>query len=342
MIRSQTCSLPRSVGAPLASSVAVVAALLGSSTARAQQPTQDDAVVVAQALFKAARGLVEASNYAEACPKFEASLALYPSASTMINLAKCHEQEQKLATAWAEYNRALVLNLGTVGAERQKALEDLARQGIATIEPRLPRLRIVIPLEPAGIRVLRDGNDLPVMALGEPLPADPGQHEVSVSAPGYQAETRSVHIEEGKTVTVEISLQPVPAAPSARQQVAAAPPAPARGGGSRLPAGVAFGLGAIALSAGAVTGALSLSRAGEVKSHCYGNVCSKSYQDQANSAKTLGDVSTAAFVAGGIGAATGALLLLLRPAGEGKPAAVRSGSWRTAFGPGQVEVQGWF
>ena len=76
---------------------ALVAAVWSGSTAASAQtaaPKQQDPVA-AQALFKAARQLVDKGNYAEGCPQFAASFELYPSASTMLNVAQCHEHDGK-------------------------------------------------------------------------------------------------------------------------------------------------------------------------------------------------------------------------------------------------------
>lgn len=230
MISSSTCDrgggdrAPRArwmVGAACAAAVA-----LSAPGARAQQPARDP--VAAEALFKAARALVEKGDYAAGCPKFEASLALNPSASTMINIAKCHEHEGKVGTAWEDYHRALTLNRETQGDKRRKGLEELANKGIAALEPRVPKLAVVVKGAPEGLEVLRDGKPLPPAALGEALPADPGSHEIRASAPGHKEETRTVSLEEGKTETVEITLKPEPRAAAPRAD--AAPPKEEGGG----------------------------------------------------------------------------------------------------------------
>ncbi|WP_437956583.1 PEGA domain-containing protein [Sorangium sp. So ce119] len=201
---------------------------LGGATARAQQPARDP--VAAEALFKAARALVDKGDYAAGCPKFEASLELNPSASTMINIARCHEHEGKLATAWHDYHRALVLNRETAGEQRRRGLEELAQKGLAALEPRVPKLRVVVEGAPPRVEVQRDGTPLPAAALGDALPIDPGPHEIRASAPGHQAETRSVTLKEGETVTVELTLRPAAAAPSASAPVTAADTNEASGG----------------------------------------------------------------------------------------------------------------
>ena len=124
----------------------------------------------------------------------------------MLNIARCHEHDGKIASAWDDYNQALALNRETRGGERRKGLEDLAQRGVSTLEPRLPRLRVVVKGAPAGIEVLRDGKAVPAAALGNSLPADPGPHEIRATAPGYRPQTRTVTLEEKKTVTVELTL----------------------------------------------------------------------------------------------------------------------------------------
>jgi hypothetical protein len=209
MISSTTCETTRRRLIALACAASLG---LAASAASAAPPADDP--VAAEALFKAARALVEAGKYAEGCPKFEASLALHPSASTMLNIAQCHEHEGKLATAWEDYHKALTLNRETQGEQRRKGLEAIANKGIAALDPKLPRLRVVVEGAPQGLEVFRDGKALPAGALGEPLPADPGPHEVRVTAPGHKEETRSVTLSQGKTETLTLTLTRQDGAPS--------------------------------------------------------------------------------------------------------------------------------
>lgn len=336
MILSSTADRP---GAHLVRGGVIAALVLSASGAFAQRPGGDQAA--ADALYKEGRDLVKAGQSAAGCAKFEASLALSPAASTMLNIARCHEQEGKLATAFADYTRALGLNGDTPGVERRKELEELAHKGLGALGPRLPRLRFVITTgespspgsaksPPPGVQATSDGKDIPAAALGEALPADPGPHQVRVSAPGYGAETRSVVLEEGKTAVVEITLQ-----------------RPARGW-SR-PAGIALTtVGAAGLGIGAVTGIVSLLKVGDIKARCGGVHCPASDtadRDALSSATTLGNVSTAGFVAGGALAAVGVVLLVL-PAGRDTPGPVGhtqlAERLRVSVGPGRFELRGSF
>lgn len=273
MISSKRCDgAQRGLGVTAALLVA-----LGSAPARAE-PNKGD-VVAAEALFKAARALVEAGSWPEGCQKFEASLALNPSASTMLNIARCHEHDGKLATAWGDYNRALVLNHETQGAERRKGLESVARQGVDGLESRLPKLRVVIANPPAGLDVQRDGAALPIAALGEPLPIDPGPHEIRASAPGKKPEARTVTLEEGKTATVEFTLTDVADASAAA------------GSKRSVPTWVwVTGAGGIALSGvAAVFLAQDLSAISALRENCpvgpVGTFCNSGYDYESDNAR---------------------------------------------------------
>lgn len=330
--------LARAAGA----GAALIASSFASSAAFADAPKNDP--VAAQALFTEARALVEAGNYAAGCPKFEASLALQPSASTLINIARCHEHDGKLASAWSAYNRALALNVETKGAERKKGLEDLAKKGIAALEPRLPKIRILLKTKVEGLKVTRDGAEIPAAALDEALPADPGPHEIQASAPGYKTESRSVTLEEGKTITSEITLTPSP--------VQKSDPVTKSGGGPgpRVPlwAWIA-GAGGLALSGVAVyflADDLSAINALKAPEHCSpleggGYACDPRYDYAADNARKNRDLPLfIAFGAAGVlalGAGVGGIVHGMTSRSDARPAAFVSlapGVWLAPGGGG--------
>jgi PEGA domain len=308
MTSSITSDLRRAL--PCRGPLAVAILLL--SAPGAAQPTPGDPVA-AQALFKAARALVTAGDWAAGCAKFEASLEMQASASTMLNIAKCHEHDGKVASAWDDYNRALALNLETRGADRRKGLEDLAKKGIDALTPRLPKLRIVVESPPPGLKVLRDGKELPAAALGDPLPADPGKHDIEVSAPGHRTETRSVTLEEGKTATTTVSLVATPVVKDTHAPVES-------GGHAPLWAWIA-GAGGLALSGAAVfflVDDLSAIHALRSPSNCQplgggGYYCNPAYDYSADDARKNRDLPLAVALGGAglcaLGAGIGGIVL---------------------------------
>jgi hypothetical protein len=76
---------------------------------------------------------------------------------------------------------------------------DYAQAQAAALEPRLPRLTLSAPADrPAGFVVRRDGTPIAAGALGVALYVDPGEHEVTASAPGFEAFTQTVRLVPGK------------------------------------------------------------------------------------------------------------------------------------------------
>ena len=315
-------------------------AILLASVPAGAQPAQSDPVA-ATALFKAAKALVDAGNWAAGCAKFQASLDAQASASTMIHIALCHEHDGKIATAWDDYNRALALNVETRGADRRRGLEDLAKKGAAALQLRLPQLRVVVKSPPAGLKVTRDGKEVPVAALGDPLPGDPGPHEIVASAPGYKTETRSVTLAEAKTETVEITLAVDPNAGAA-----AAPPEK-KAPGVPVWAWVAGAGGLVLTGVGAyfLADDLSAIRALRSSSNCRplsdlpGYSCAPGYDFAADNSRKDRDLPLAIALGGvgiaAIGAAIGGIVwgLTAKPA-DAPRTGVTVGPWAAPGGAG--------
>jgi hypothetical protein len=212
----------------------------------------------------------------------------------------------------------------------------------------LPRLRIRLAHPPPGVEVRSDDKVLPAAALGDALPEDPGPHVVRASAPGYHEETRSISLVEGKTTVVELELQK-----EAGKEAGQAAEVQPKARGWARPAGVALvTVGAVGLAVGAVTGVLSLNKVSALRSSCpgYPHCPADDTEGQADlrSAKTLGNVSTAGFIAGGVLAATGVVLLLVGPGDKRKPegpadrASSSAGGVRISLGPQRFDIKGRF
>jgi hypothetical protein len=176
---------------------------------------------------------------------------------------------------------------------------------------------------------------------GAAKPADPGAHTVVVKVAGRDPIEKSVTLpDKGGVVNLEITI----GADKSEDKATTSLPAPmflpaalkesssdsagssnASHGGSLVPALIGFGVGAVGLGVGAITGAMSMSKVSDIKSHCPNNHCPASEQSDIDSTKTLGTVSTVGFIVGGVGVAAGAVLLLLRsPSGESPPAASKA------------------
>jgi hypothetical protein len=138
---------------------------------------------LAEALFRDGKALMNAGDYRAACPKLAESFRQDAATGTLLALALCQEGEGKLASAWASFS-------AVVGRAQQEGRQDrvkAAREKVAALEPRLPRLTIVVTREQGGSytpEVKRDGVVVPEAAWSSATPIDPGEHVVEASAPG--------------------------------------------------------------------------------------------------------------------------------------------------------------
>lgn len=182
------------VGLALSVSCAVPRLALAQTETRA---------AVAEALYRQARDLMAAGNYAEACPKFAESHRLDPATGTLLNLASCHERQGKLATAWIEYSEV-------IAAARRDAREDrvqYASERMALLEPQLSRLTLQLApdADTPGLDIELDGAKVGRAVIGAPTPVDPGKHTVQASAPGKKPLTLTVEVAaaaDQKTISI--------------------------------------------------------------------------------------------------------------------------------------------
>lgn len=180
--------------------------------ARAQSADQ----ALAQSLFDQANQLAEAGNYAEACPKFAESQRLDPGGGTLINLGLCLEKEKKLASAWSAFNDALAWAL----KDGNQTREQIAREHIAAIEPKLIRITIDVRKEAQntpGLDVTYDGVPIRPASWGVPTATDAGPHLVLATAPGKLAWRLDLDLAEDvlaqNVIVPALADEPKPEAP---------------------------------------------------------------------------------------------------------------------------------
>lgn len=189
----------------LAATCALTCALATASTARADNPgaVPDP---VAQALFQDGRDLVDKGQWDAGCTKFEASMLLYPAASTLLNIARCHEHQSKLASAWSAYKRVQVLNRETIGEERRRAIDDMVEAQIKALTPRLPKIKLTMARAVPNLTLRKDGEILPAAVVGTEVPVDAGEHEIVAEAPGYRPFRQKLEVKESTLRVIDIDL----------------------------------------------------------------------------------------------------------------------------------------
>jgi hypothetical protein len=258
-------------------------------------------------------------------------------------------------------------------AERANA----AREQRAALAAEVPELTLVLPPSaPPGTRVVQDSVELSAVSLGIALPIDPGEHVVTTQAPNGPEKEHRFTIQKGEKKRLDLTIaepkpaqeeppratpEPIPPQnpPTEQGKAASGPGLGAQAGADsiagplasgdagpnsyRLGAFVAGGIGAAALLTGIVTGALAAGSTSAIESGCRdiepGRArCTPEGLSAAESAQSLGLVSTIGFVIGGAGLATGALLFVMDPSkGPSEGHGRRKGAWArvglTSAGP---------
>lgn len=292
----------------------VGAALLCPLAARAEGA---DDKAAAQALFDQGRKLMEQGRYAEACPKLESSEHLDPGAGTLLNLAACYDKNGQSASAWVTYTDA-----ATASQERHPDWAARAQARAKALYPTLSHLVIQAPSSAAGLEVKRDGKVLDAGSYGTAMPVDPGHHVVDATATGKLAFHQEVDV-AGRggeaTVTVKLADAPIATTEPHEQHAAVVPIAPppdtGRGNGMRVAGLATLGVGVAGVIVGAVFGGLAIGKKNDASPLCLADFskCTTAGKGLVDDAMTFANVSTVAFIAGGVLAAAGLTLFLVAP-----------------------------
>src|SRR5690348_7137698 len=136
----------------------------------------------AEALFQEGLDAMKRNDFVVACEAFSESNKADKSPGTQINLAVCFEKQKKWASAWTWYRSAAGLAQTRGQAEREK----LAAEAAARLKSQLHNLVVTVKEPLTDLVVKRDGVEVTIAIAGKevPLPVDPGEHKVEVSAHG--------------------------------------------------------------------------------------------------------------------------------------------------------------
>jgi hypothetical protein len=306
------------------------AAALGPGPALAQDTANER--IAAETLFREALQLMGDGNYSEACPKLAESQRLDPGLGTLINLALCHEAEGKTASAWLEFSEAASLARQNKRPDRER----VARQHIKALEPKLSKLAVRVSAEARavpGLEVQRDGIAIKEGVWGSAIPVDPGRHEVTATAAGY----------EPWSTALEVSLEPkqhevnVPGLTKKKEEPPPPAPAPAPSPPPSAQASVSsqsfslsqrtvgFAVGGVGLASmlvGGYFGYQAISKSTKADNRCPDEACSNQEGvDLSKEADTSAVVADVAMGVGLVGLGVGAYLVLTAPPPASKPAA---------------------
>jgi hypothetical protein len=234
-----------SSGAEAAAVCLVLVGLAASGKAVAQEGGRLNRLS-AEALFDEGLRLMQANDYASACPKLAASYRLDPGIGTLLYLADCYDSEGKTASAWITFREAVFLARKAGDAEREQA----ALEHADALRHQLTSLQLQMAKPPTGLTLTLDDHTLAPELLNVPLPVDPGSHVLVASAPGYVSWRQSFDIEAAPHV-VPVRIPALASTQAAARPAKAPAPEPARGASNLDALGwVAVGVGATAIVGG--------------------------------------------------------------------------------------------
>jgi hypothetical protein len=166
----------------------------------------------AEELFQLGAAAMAKKDYIRACKAFEDSQALEPQLGTLFNLALCHEESGKIASAWAEFIE--VENLASKQRPPNTERIRICAEHADKLRPRLPKLKIVVlpSVRVPQLEVRIDNRVVPESLWDSGAPADLGTHTIVASAPGRIPFSTKTRIEEEGAV-VRIQVLPLQVAP---------------------------------------------------------------------------------------------------------------------------------
>lgn len=355
--------------------LAFVSALTGAPSLFAQT---DDQRASARALATEGASAFNEGRFKDAADLFSKAESLVHAPPHLLFLARSYVKLGQLVRAQEAYNRIVREQLPSNAPPQFHNAQKAAQEEIGSVEPRIGRLTIQVKgaEDAKDLNVTVDGKPILAVMVGVPQPIDPGEHRIEATAAGKRAQPQTVTLKDGERSAVTLQLQAdtgaaaavAPAAVAAGAAAAAAPnePPPASaspasasasepppttdqgvqggGGPSKVPAYVAFGVGAVGLGLGTVftlKWANKRSAADDLCNNPDGS-CPESARPEIEEldkqGTTAGTIGIIGFGVGAAGIGTGIALLVM----SGGKSESKSAGITPLVGPGFVGVNGRF
>lgn len=296
-------------------------------------------------------------RHADAVKLFKKADELDPKPETKFEMAKSLVGQRKLNDASTLLNELLAST-----PPPPFSVKNAAQKLLTEVQQKIPWLQIkIIGPDQSLTSTTVNGKEIDAE---EEIPFDPGDYTVAADADGYKPVEKKITIEDGEHELVELTLEriggprpkktpPAPTTPTPDTAPTSTAPGPdtvtppVKSGGGDITSGPFFipmvaggGLGVAGLGVGTVFGILALTKTAEAED-CTKSTCLRAAKSDA---LLYGNVSTIAFIAGGVGVATGVTMLILQMNSAPpppKPAAAK-GFVMPYVGVGQAGVFGAF
>jgi tetratricopeptide (TPR) repeat protein len=274
----------------------------------AAQASVDDE---ARSQFDTGVAMFEKGRFEQASIAFARAYELKPSFRLLYNIGQVENELGHFAASLDAYARYLAEGGGSI----EKARQDEVGAEIARLEKLVGTVDVRVAEK--GATVFVDGRKSGTTPLEKPLVVDLGEHEIQIRRGSSELYREIVKVAGGQNVIVKADAEQGAATAAEDKGAAAAEGAKPEGKPDEAPqrvwTWVALGMGGAAAVGAAITGGLFVSKEKDVKSHCDGSICPTSIEGEADSAKTLGNATTALIAVAGVGLAAGVVLYFLEP-----------------------------
>jgi hypothetical protein len=318
--------------------------------ARAEEQVDDATKNAARDLAQRAAQAYESGDYRTAQDLFHRAYALVQAPTLSLREARALEKLGLLVESAEAYVRTTRARLDPGAPDVfQQAVQD-ARDELAKLRPRIPRLKIVVEGGDSTLEVTIDGKKLRRELVGVESPANPGNHRLTATTGSGAGASADVSLAEAESKSVVLRLE----AGKAQAVASAVPPASggespgngridaqagASGGNTQRTLGfVSLGVGAAGLGVGVVTGLMASSRHSDAEAKCPEARCVEGSPgaDDLDAFRSLRTVSTIGYVVGLVGVGAGVTLLITSPKKQ-------ESAWVSPFvGAGSAGVRGAF
>jgi hypothetical protein len=274
----------------------------------------------------------EQGSWAQAFEKFQAADAASHSPVFRLYMARAKRNLSKLVEARAVYRELIAEKLADDANSSWKQAQVDGRAELTALEASIPT--IVVKAPDAGANAALSIDNKPGF-LGQPVEVDPGEHELKLTD-GARTSSKKITVRAGeRDVAVEMTLSSDTSSPGPGPgPVGPGDPPPPKEQptteGSIVPGVVLLSVGGAALIAGGILGGVALSIDSDITDNCTAAGCTdgrtadelKSDQD---TSLALAHASTGTLIGGGVLAAVGVVLVIVRPGGGEAAPAVSAG-----------------
>ena len=272
----------------------------------------------------------QAGKYDAASDKLEKAYSLINVPSLGLWSARALAKRNLLVEAANRYFEVASLQLPEGDAQVQRQAQLDAQAELEQLRSQIPRLIIRVEgADPSDVALAIDGHALASSIIGKPRLINPGSHLIEAHVAALH-KSASVDMAPGKeqAIVLDFAASPRKAVAVPSQQPQHAADTGASSGSTRRTLGwIGVGVGGAGVALGSVMGALAAGKRSSLKNSggCTATVCPPEKQSEVTSLNTFRSVSSVGFIAGGVLASTGIVLLLTAPSGEHRLAAVVSG-----------------